>query len=179
MSGSRRWTTACATAAGVALLVAAALPSTLAQASTAATASITRVTFSGSATSPVITVTGKALGAKPKPDPNLSPAKAGKKYDSACDKQPLQGNGKDGFDFGATALGVGWGTTAPTGYSAGAYVAGEYLDCIGLVITSYSPTKIVLHLGCQYALYSQLAAGDRFLVQVDGVTKSGTVTYTK
>jgi hypothetical protein len=180
MSGSIRWTRLSSIAAGVALVASAGLPGTLAHAGTpTAGPSITRVSFSGTATSPVITITGKALGAKPKPDPNLSPAKAGKKYGAACNKQPLQGNGKDGFDFGATALGVGWGTTAPTGYSAGTYVAGEYLDCIGLVISSYSSTKIVLHPGCQYALYSQLAAGDKFLVQVKGVTKSGTVTYAK
>jgi hypothetical protein len=144
---------------------------------TSAAPMIKKVVFTGSSTTPVITVTGSGFAAKPAADPNISPAKAGDKYDSECNTQPLQGNGKDGRDYGPTALGVGWGASVPTGYSAGVYVSGSYLDCIGLVVTSYTATKVVLHLGCQYALYTPLTAGDHYLVQVAGVTKSGTVAY--
>jgi hypothetical protein len=135
------------------------------------------VVFSGTQSAPVILITGSGFGTKPTHDPKVSPARAGIKYHSACDTQPLQGNHKDGFDYGPTALGVGWGSSAPTGYSAGVYVSGSYLDCIGVVVRSYMPDKVVLRLGCQYALYPQIIAGDRYLIQVAGATKSGIVAY--
>jgi hypothetical protein len=144
---------------------------------TAATTHISRVVFSGTSDEPVVTISGSGFGAKPPADPAISPAKAGRKYDSTCRTQPLQGNGKDGRDFGATALGVGWGTSAPSGYSAGVYVPGSYLDCIGLIVERYSATKIVLVPGCQYRLYSPITSGDDYLVEVKGTTHRGRVTF--
>jgi len=142
-----------------------------------AAAVIKTVAFTGKSNAPVITITGSGFAKKPSPDPKISPAKAGAKYHSACDTQPLQGNGKDGSDYGPTALGVGWGTSVPTGYSAGVYVPGSYLDCIGLVVKSYTATKVVLQLGCQYALYTPIKAGDDYLMQIAGVTRTGKVSF--
>jgi hypothetical protein len=138
---------------------------------------ITKVAFAGSSVAPVITITGSGFGNKPLADPRISPATAGGKYRSACYTQHVQGNGKDGNDFGPIALGVGWGSKPSKGYNAGVYVPGSYLDCIGIVIESYSSTKIVVQLGCQYVLYGRVAAGDYFLVEVGGHTSSGRVAY--
>ena len=137
-------------AIGAVLAIGAVQPS-VAHASTGAAGVIKKVVFTGTSTAPVITITGSGFGTKPTPDPQISPAKAGAKYHSACKAQPLQGNGKDGRDYGPTALGLGWGASAPSGYNAGVYVPGSYLDCIGFVVKSYTSTKVVLHLGCQYA----------------------------
>ena len=164
------------TAACAAFCLLAALPGPTAYGATqSGVAVISRVAFGGTAASPTITITGSKFGTRPKANPKISPAKAGAKYHSACYRQTLQGNGNDGSDYGQKALGIGWGTSTPSGYSAGVYVSGSYLDCIGLILQSYTPTRIVLHLGCQYPLYSQIVNGDRFVVQVRGVTKSGTV----
>jgi hypothetical protein len=168
-----RWATLAA-AVGAALSMTVISPAASAQGSRPA-AVIKKVVFTGTAKAPVITITGSGFGTKPTPNPKISPAKAGAKYHSACDTQPLQGNGKDGSDYGPKALGVGWGPQAPSGYSAGVYVPGSYLDCIGLVVGSYTATKVVLHLGCQYVLYSPITAGDRYLIEVAGTTTSGTV----
>jgi hypothetical protein len=151
----------------------AAVLAPIASASTVFGAKITKVTFTGTATAPVITVTGTGFGTKPAPDPNGSPARAS----AGCRKQPLAGNKKDGSDYGATGLGLGWGTSQPSGYAAGTDVAGKYLDCIGIEIRSYSPTKIVFTLGCQYALYGPAKAHQDFLVQVHGASKRGIISY--
>jgi hypothetical protein len=145
----------------------------IASGSTASAVKITKVTFTGSSTAPVITVTGSGFGTRPTKDPNGSPAKAS----AGCRKQPLAGNGKDGSDYGPSGLGLGWGTARPSGYNAGAYVADEYLDCIGVEIRSYTSTKIVFSLGCQYALYSPAKAHEDFLIQVHGATKRGVISY--
>lgn len=177
MRGRSRWATL-AVAVGAVLTIPLVQP-VAAQAATAPGAAVIKnVVFTGSSTAPIITISGSGFGSKPNPDPNISPATAGAKYHSACNTQPLEGNGKDGRDYGATALGVGWGTSVPSGYSAGVYVPGSYLDCIGLVVTSYTSTKVVLHPGCQYALYGRITAGDDYLIQVAGVTRSGKVAYT-
>ena len=155
-----------------AVVVSAAL-APVASASTVSGAKITKATFTGTAAAPVVTVTGTGFGTRPAPDPNGSPARAS----VGCRRQPLAGNKKDGSDYGPTGLGLGWGKSAPSGYSAGTDVPGHYLDCIGVEIRSYSSTKIVFTLGCQYALYGAAKAHEDFLVQVHGTTKKGVISY--
>ena len=144
-----------------------------ASAATTAGAKITNVTFTGTATAPVVTVTGTGFGARPGADPKGSPALAS----VGCRRQPLAGNKKDGFDYGPTGLSLGWGKSPPSGYNAGANVAGRYLDCIGIQISSYTATKIVFSLGCQYALYGPAKEHQDFLIQVRGTTKKGIISY--
>jgi hypothetical protein len=165
-----------APAVAIMVVLFAGLPDPVA-AATPSTVHVNKVVFTGSAASPVITITGTGFGKRPPADPKISPAKAGKKYHSACYRQTLQGNGKDGSDFGPSALGIGWGSSPPTGYSAGVWVPNSYLDCVGLLVTKYSPTKVVMKPGCQYALYGRIASGDDFLIEVDGTTHSGVVAY--
>jgi hypothetical protein len=172
-----RWTTL-AVAVSCTLAIALVPVAASAQGSPApAAVVISKVVFTGTSTAPVITITGSGFGTKPAPNPKISPAKAGAKFHSTCNTQPLQGNGNDGHDFGPTALGVGWGTSGPDQSSAGVYVPGSYLDCVGLIVVRYTTTKVVLHLGCQYALYTPIAAGDDYQVQVAGVTRTGIVAY--
>jgi hypothetical protein len=138
---------------------------------------VTSVSFHGSAHHPKIVIRGHGFGSKPKSNLPISPEQAGKKYNSDCSKQKVAGNGKDGRDYSKSRLGVGWAKTAPSGFTAGVYAPGSYLDCIGLKIVSYSSTRVVLRPGCQYALYPKLKVGDRFLVTVNGARARGTVRY--
>jgi len=153
--------------------VASAALAPFASASARAGVTITKVSFTGTVAAPVITVTGTGFGTKPAEDPSGSPARA----TAGCRSQRLAGNKKDGFDYGPTGLSIGWGISPPSGYNAGADVAGRYLDCIGVEIESYTPTKVVFSLGCQYALYSPARAQEDFLVQVRGATKKGVISY--
>jgi len=58
---------------------------------------------------------------------------------------------------------------ATTGVGAG--VDG---DCIGLVVASWTNSKIVLTFGNEYADYAPVATGDSIQVTVEAVTFSGT-----
>jgi hypothetical protein len=147
-----------------------------AQTPSALPSTIGSVAFEGSATDPEIVVVGSGFGSVPGPDPAICPAKAGARYDSRCDAQTLAGNKRDGNDYGATTLGLRW-TSSSRNFSAGIYVAGSYLDCIGVVIKSWSPTTVVFGLGCQYALYDPAASGGQYRLQLRGDTRSGTIRY--
>jgi hypothetical protein len=127
----------------------------------ATTTKITAVTFTGSATAPVLTIRGSGFGAKPTASPTGPPYR----YQPGCTSQAPLGNQDDGHDYGAQALWVGWGHV-----QAGAYVkgVGGYLDCVGLVVTKYSADEIVISLGCQYGYYAKLANGTTVTVTVSG-----------
>jgi hypothetical protein len=142
----------------------------------AAQPTIDSVSFEGTATRPKVVVTGSGFGSFPAADPLICPAKAGAKYGSRCNAQSLAGNKRDGNDYGATTLGLRW--DAPSGnVSAGIYVPGSYLDCIGVVIASWSATTVVFGLGCQYALYDKAMAGANYRLQLLDTLVSGTIRY--
>jgi hypothetical protein len=140
-------------------------------------AQITKVTFSGSPKNPTITISGSGFGHRPSPNLPIPPYSAAKKYNSDCSKQRVAGNGKDGHDYAARSLGVGWSPQAPHGFSAGVYVPGQYLDCIGLKIIKYTPSRVVLRMGCQYKLYPKVKGGEKALVSVNGARARLTVHY--
>jgi hypothetical protein len=138
---------------------------------------ITSVVFTGSTKHPTITIKGSGFGKKPHPNLPIAPYKAGSKYQSACSRQRVVSKTHDGHDYSARALGVGWSKAKPTGYGAGVYVPGSYLDCIGLRIVSYSATKVVLRPGTQYALYPAIKPGEKALIAVNGAHLRLTVQY--
>jgi hypothetical protein len=142
-----------------------------------ASSHITSVVFTGSAKHPTITIKGGGFGKKPKPNLPIAPYKAGAKYDSACSRQRVVSKTHDGHDYSKHALGIGWSKTKPTGYGAGVYVPGSYVDCIGLRIVSYSATKVVLRPGTQYALYPGIKSGEHALIAVNGAHRRLTVHY--
>jgi hypothetical protein len=141
-----------------------------------ATASVTSVKFSGTATHPTVTISGSGFGHKPVGKPWFDPGRAGKRFGSLCYKQPQVGNKNDGRDYGPINLGVNW-VSGTKSESAGIYSPGHYLDCIGLVIKKYTATKIVVSLGSQYALYGKMAGGDKALVEVRGTIYNTVVSY--
>ena len=115
--------------------------------------SISGVSLSGTPAAPTVTVTGSNLGAAPT---TSTP--------ETC--QP----GDTGTIFSASGLifsdlTEGWG-------------AGEPGDCIGLLVTSWSSTRVVFTLGSQYANFGPIKAGDQVEVSILGATDTVTASFT-
>ena len=94
-----------------------------------------------------------------------------------CPVPPTAGQGYD------------YGTNLYLSDSARNWSAGRYrtelneLDCIGLLVTHYTPTQAVFRFGSAYAQYQAksnylLAAGDPYELAVNGTVFHGTVHYT-
>jgi hypothetical protein len=107
--------------------------------------SISGVTLSGTPAAPTVTVTGSNFGsAAPTATPETCQA------------------GDTGNDYGFGGLEFqdlteSWG-------------AGEAGDCIGLLPTSWSSTKVVFTFGNEYANYGPINAGDQIEVTVQGAS---------
>ena len=115
--------------------------------------SISGVTLSGTPAAPTVTVTGSNFGsAAPTATPETCQA------------------GDTGNDYGIGGLEFqdlteGWG-------------AGESGDCIGLLLTSWSSTKVVFTFGNEYANYGPINAGDQIEVNVQGATDTVPASFT-
>ena len=131
---------------------------------------ISSVTFGGSPRAPSIVVRGQNLGAQPAPNPSGSPSN----QPPLC---PVTIQGNAGLDYG-TSLYLN-NTTA--NWAAGRYrPSSNELDCIGLIVTKFTPTEVDYRLGSAYQQFSpkyQLAAGDTVQVAVNGTTKTVHVKY--
>ncbi len=115
--------------------------------------SISSVTLSGTPAAPTVTVTGSNFGsAAPVATPETCQAgDTGNEY------------GIGGLEF--QDLTEGWG-------------AGESGDCIGLLLTSWSSTKIVFTFGDEYANYGPINSGDQIEVTVQGATDTVPASFT-
>jgi IPT/TIG domain len=116
---------------------------------TTPTATISGVTFGGSATNPIMIVTGTGF------------ATSRPTYPIGCN-----GTGSD-YRYGDLFL-------SDTTNAWGAGIPG---DCIGLTVGKQKSTKVAFGLGTFYTTGFQLNSGDAFTVGVDGTTFSGTVSY--
>jgi hypothetical protein len=156
--------------AAVAVLGACAIAVFTALPAAASTIKVTAVIFSGSSTSPTLTIHGSGFGKEPSASPSGPPYR----YQPGCTSQPPIGNKNDGHDYGAQALWIGWDHV-----QAGAYVKGPggYLDCVGLIIKKYSATEIIISPGCQYGYYSKLTSGSSVTVTVSGRNFVAKVRY--
>ena len=179
------WQTRSVTSRMCAALVGLALAATLLAASLATgaplAAKITAVTFHGPERNPVITVHGLRLGTRPMPSPKFHPLG----HPPLCPTQPTKPLAAYGFDYGAGGLFIEDRSQTPV-WAAGRYRAqlGE-LDCIGLLVSSFSPTKIVFRLGAAYreptsdraSRTYRLASGDTVVIGVNGARFSTRVKY--
>jgi hypothetical protein len=115
--------------------------------------SISGVTLTGTPAAPTITVTGSNFGASAPAD---SP--------ETCQNTDT-GDIFSGSELVFQDLTEGWG-------------AGEAGDCIGLLLTSWSSTKVVFTMGSQYANYGPIAAGDQVKATIAGATDTVTASFT-
>ncbi len=116
---------------------------------TTPTATISGVTFGGSATNPIMIVTGTGF------------ATSRPTYPIGCN-----GTGSD-YKYGDLFL-------SDTTNAWGAGIPG---DCIGLTVGKQKSTKVAFGLGTFYTTGFQLNSGDAFTVGVDGTTFRGMVSY--
>ena len=137
-------------------------------------ARITTVSFTGSVANPTVTVVGSGLGSPPRPSPSFPPAPP----KGAAPPYGCTTAGGVGYDYG-TRL---WLADPAQGrvWSAGRYrPALKELDCVGLVLRSYTATKVVYRLGADYRVHRyELAEGDPYQISVNGAVKRGIVHYT-
>jgi hypothetical protein len=112
--------------------------------------SISGVTFSGSPSSPSITVTGSDFVSYP---PIGTP--------ETCQ------SGDTGDDYGSSGL---WFGDVSQGWTAG-----QAGDCIGLIVTSWSSTKVVFGFGNEYGNYPPIQSGDQIAVEVQGASFTGSL----
>jgi hypothetical protein len=109
---------------------------------------ITALRVTGKPASPVVTVTGKGFGTPPAPDPSTS-----------------------------TSCPTGNYTYAPGQLQfilTGEWTAGETGDCVGLVIKTWTATKVVLSFGADYHYFQPVEAGDAVSIEVKGTTFAAT-----
>jgi len=109
---------------------------------------ITALKVTGTAAAPVITVSGNGFGASPpSPDPSTP---------ITCVA------GDTSFTYPAGQLQLSDVTQGWTG--------GETGDCIGLIVTSWSTTTVVLGMGADYRNFTPITAGDSIQVEVKGAS---------
>ena len=147
--------------------------------SSAADAKITSVSFAGNEINPTITIRGTGFGVRPTPNPPYHPPALNHPLCRARPTLPLT---RYGYDYG-TELFLQDSSQAPA-WSAGRYRPSlRELDCIGLQVSKYTPTVIVLRLGAAYPLIPgtpgayALETGDKYIIGVGSARHSGQVRY--
>jgi hypothetical protein len=122
---------------------------------------ITKVTFTGDTAQPTVTVTGSRFGAKPAGTPDGT---------TGCGTYK-----KNGDLYGPSNL---WFD------DVGNFVAGQGTPpsgaCIGIVVTKWSATKVVMHFGKAYDTFAHwyITAGDSYAISLKGVQATGVVSVT-
>ena len=113
---------------------------------------ITALAVTGTRAAPVITLSGSGFGASPpSPDPSTP---------ITCVA------GDTSFTYPAGQLQLSDVTRGWTGGVTG--------DCIGLIVTSWSTTQVVLGMGADYPNFAPIAAGDSVQVEVKGASFTAT-----
>lgn len=163
-----------AMALGSALLVGGWVPG----AGAATQAKITSVVTAGSTSAPVIVVNGHGFGSAPRPFPAFHPEGR-----FGCPGRPPTGNGFDYLshlylsDLHARHASFPVWTAGQSTRDLG------ILDCVGIVIASYTDTEVVFQFGNQYGtphiaenVYF-LSDGDPIVVVVNGARLRTTVHF--
>ena len=125
--------------------------------------------FAGGSEAPTVTINGTGLGTQPAPNPDYTP-----EGHPLC---PVTPSGNQGYDYGSNGLYL---SDTAHKWSAGRYRPdGGELDCIGLLVSQFTPTQVVFQLGSFYTKpqYS-LDEGDTYELAVNGTVFLGTVHYT-
>ncbi len=160
-------------ASSLSLVIAALAIGGAASASPTAQPRITSVTFTGSQTKPTITIRGQHLGTRPRANPAYEPIG----HPPLCPPSPTKPLPAYGFDYG-TSLFLEDETQEPV-WSAGRYrPALNELDCVGVVVVKFTPSRVVFRLGAFYATAKlALAPKDAFTIGVSSARVHGHVRY--
>jgi hypothetical protein len=137
--------------------------------------SISSVVLHGSVAAPLIEIRGHGFGTRPPASPPRPPVPPFASRDlqggSGCTATPAPG-----LDYGAQLY-----------YASSKLSAGRYrptlqpvheLDCVGLVILAYSPSRILVRIGSDYRTHHYtLPEGDHFEVAVKSARFHGVAHY--
>jgi hypothetical protein len=147
--------------------------------SSATVAKVTSVTFTGNEIKPTITIKGTGFGVQPTPNPPYHPPALDHPLCRAKPPLPLS---RYGYDYGSDLF-LQDSSQTPA-WSAGRYRPSlRELDCIGLLISKYTPTVIVFRLGAAYPLIPgipgayALETGDKYVIGVGSARHVGRVRY--
>lgn len=151
-------------AAALAVIIGCVLASAALADASSAMPSISRVRFSGSSAAPRITVVGRGFGPKQP-----------RRY-SAANTNCGHYGAKNGFWYGHKGL---WFKDETHSWSAGKGNSRSDGTCIGLVVKSWSRTKVVFQFGVAYGSFDHWNAdgGNHYVVDVKGVQRNGVVHY--
>ena len=158
-------------AVGVVTVAAIAVWAVAVGSSPAATAApvIMSVTFGGSTATPTFVIHGRGFGGRPAP--SQPPATS-----SACRQDGASGN--HGQNFGSKLFFIDQ-TNAFSGGLSGPYRGvPNVIDCVGLIVTSYTPSRIVYTLGSDYRKHPYgIHGGDKVMFVVNGAKATLRVRY--
>lgn len=135
----------------------------------AAGPAISSIVFSGSVRAPTVTISGHGLGALP--TGSQPPTSS-----SACRAEHAPGDQGDNYGdrlfFLDHSTGLAGGLSGPYGGDP------DVVSCVGLIVESFSSTRVVYRLGSDYAKHPySVSAGDRVLIVVNEARTTITVHY--
>jgi hypothetical protein len=119
---------------------------------------IKSVKFGGTPSEPRVMITGSGLGSLPFEQAETVP--------ECFPEEVATGN-----DFASTV----WFEDNTQGWRAGEGTG----DCIGLIFSSFTATKVVYHFGSAYSHYVPIHKGDSYTVAVYGLSHKGVVKIKK
>jgi hypothetical protein len=155
-----------------ALLAGASLLAALAAVSSSAAAAkpaITSVTLSGSQSKPLIVIRGKNFGRLPGAG-QLPSASSG------CRAEKAPGN--QGVNFGDKLYFVDDSNKFSGGLSGPYKTVADVVDCVGVIVKSFSSTKVEYSLGSDYTKHPYtIKNGDSVTFVVNGATATLRVRY--
>ena len=139
-------------------------------ASAASAATITSVAIDGSVTAPTFVIHGRGFGS------SLPPAVGSPITSAACRAEHAPGD--QGGNYGSKLYFVDTTSKFSGGLSGPYEGVADVVDCVGLIITSYSPTRVIVTLGSDdrkhpYAVHT----GDRITFVVNGAKATVTVKH--
>lgn len=122
---------------------------------------ITSVTFTGRSQAPGVIVRGEGFGAKPSFNPAYAP--------ESHQKCPKQNPALDGYDYKTNLWFADRGASSGTTriWSAGRFTGPAELDCVGLIIETWTPVKVVFRFGSQYDREATSAAPSTYVLSSD------------
>ena len=137
----------------------------------AATVRITSVRVDGTDRDPRFVVNGSGFGAKPQ-------AKGPPSSSASCRGQQALGN--NGQNFGSRLFFIDLANKFSGGLCGPYGGYSNVVDCVGLIVSSYTSTRVVFTLGGDYQKHPYTVGnGDRVTFHVAGATATIAVRYGK
>ena len=138
-------------------------------ASAASAATITSVAIDGLASAPTFVIQGRGLG-------SLPPAVASPITSAACRKEHAPGD--QGGNYGSKLYFIDITSKFSGGLSGPYEGVAHVVDCVGLILTSYTSSQAIFKLGSDYRKHPYaVRVGDRITIVVNRAKATVTVKH--